>query len=191
MRMRNTQNTPCHRGILLAILGVACAGTWLHAQIPNPPATNAAPATPPLAATNGTTLSNYKHPTDPLRLLTRTDDPKSSSDRHFDWWPRNGADQNGTEDWVEYTFEKETAVSESRVYWFDDEPRGACRIPVSWRILFRQGNQWRPVEATSTYSVSKSKYDVIAFKPVTTVGLRLAVTFQTNWSAGVESWKVK
>ena len=34
-------------------------------------------------------------------------------------------------------------------------------------------------------------YNKVGFTPVTTSGLRLEVTMQSQWSAGVEKWKVK
>jgi hypothetical protein len=39
--------------------------------------------------------------------------------------------------------------------------------------------------------VAKDAYNKVAFQPVTTDGLRLEVTLQPNWSAGVLEWKVK
>lgn len=53
-----------------------------------------------------------------------------------------------------------------------------------------------PIIATSQlilsdYTVAQNQFDTITFKPVATTGLRLEVQFQTNWSAGLASWKVK
>jgi hypothetical protein len=191
----------------IVVAGLCVAAASLQAQTPAPtptpaPArtqtqtnsmydTNLPPATPPLAATNGISLSNYTHPLTDVRRMNRRDDPKSSRDRHFDWWPRFGKHQLGTNDWLQYTFEKASTVSESKVYWFDDEPTGGCRIPVEWRITYLDGEQWKPVEATGPFSVTKNAYDAVAFKAVTTTALRLEVKFQTNYSVGVESWKVK
>src|SRR5579871_667448 len=86
----------------------AVAATELHAQVPTMPnavtpptpgvtstsgsATNTAaaltnlpPSTPPLAATNAITLSNYKHPLTDVRRINRLTEPTNSLDRHFDW----------------------------------------------------------------------------------------------------------
>jgi hypothetical protein len=174
------------RGVIPLVFACCCATKGLHAQTTNSQATNAATAAPTLASTSRVTVSNYPRPTP--RVITRADDPTSAADprHHFDWWPRKGTDE-----WIEYAFEKEATVSESQVYWFDDAGQGECRIPVSWRILYKDTDQWKPVETTNTYVVSKGKYDKITFKPVATTGLRLEVKFQPDWSAGVESWKVK
>ena len=82
-------------------------------------------------------------------------------------------------------------VSEAEVYWFDDAGRGEVRVPRSWRILYRDGDQWKPVASVEPYGVAKDRYNKVAFKPVTTSALRLEVTLQQNWSAGIQEWKVK
>ena len=99
--------------------------------------------------------------------------PASSNDAEntfSDWWPRKG-----TNAWVEYEFAKEATVTTTSVYWFDDTGTGECRVPESWRILFKDGDQWKPVETADAYGVDKDKYNKIEFKPVMTAGLRLEV----------------
>lgn len=116
-------------------------------------------------------------------------EPRASSDNsdiYFHWWPRKG-----TVEWLEYTFEKPSAVSETEVYWYDDTGRGECRTPAAWRILYKDGETWKPVEAVGEYGVEKNRFNGVRFKPVTTSGLRLEVTMQRNWSAGVQEWKLK
>jgi DUF1680 family protein len=122
------------------------------------------------------------------RNINDGEEPTSSSDAssYFDWWPKKGSTE-----WVEYAFEKPATVSSSDLYWFDDTGRGEVRVPASWRIFYRDGDSWKPVEPTSSYAVEKDKYNVLTFQPVTTTGLRLEVTMQPNWSAGIEEWKVK
>jgi uncharacterized protein len=104
----------------------------------------------------------------------------------FDWWPKKD-----TTEWVEYAFEKPSTVSSAELYWFDDTGRGEVRVPASWRILYRDGDQWKPVESSSSYGVEKDKYNKLTFQPVTTSALRLEVTMQPNWSAGITEWKIK
>jgi len=116
------------------------------------------------------------------------DDPASSSDpaSYFDWWP-----EKGKTEWLEYTFPKTSIVSQVKVYWFDDTGHGEVRVPASWRVLYKDGEAWKPVETAGPWGVEKDKYNVITFKPVTTNGLRLEVTMQPNWSAGVQEWTVE
>ena len=60
------------------------------------------------------------------------------------------------------------------------------------RLHIRQaGDQWKPIENASAYTSEKDKYNTVTFKPVTTTALRLEVTMQPNWSAGLEEWEIK
>mgnify|MGYP005831401663 CR=1 FL=1 len=115
--------------------------------------------------------------------------PESSNDRshpYLHWWPRKG-----TLEWVQYDFEKPAAVSVVEVYWFDDTGEGECRIPASWRVLYREDGQWKPVENLTPYLVSKDAFCRVEFKPVTTDGLRLEIQAQKDFAAGVLEWKVR
>jgi hypothetical protein len=116
------------------------------------------------------------------------DEPASSNDlsSYFDWWP-----EKGKTEWIEYTFPKTGTVSGAQVYWFDDTGSGEVRVPQSWRILYQDGDRWKPVESAGPWGVQKDKYNSVTFQPVTTGGLRLEVTMQPTWSAGVEKWKVE
>ena len=79
------------------------------------------------------------------------------------------ADEGSTE-WVEYVFEKPATVSQVEVYWFDDTGRGEVRVPQSWRVLYKDGDEWKPVENTGPYGAEKDRYNKNAFRPVTTRG---------------------
>ena len=88
-------------------------------------------------------------------------------------------------------FAKPASVSEAQVYWFDDTGRGGVRVPASWRLLYRDGAEWKPVEAAGQYGVARDAYNTVRFKPVTTSALRLELVMQPGVSAGVQEWKVK
>lgn len=152
--------------------------------IPNSEAAAKPAPFPTIATTSKVTTSGRKNP----RAINDGEEPRSSadSDSFFDWWPAKGGAQ-----WVEYAFQKPATVSETAVYWFDDTGRGECRVPASWRVLYKDGEQWKPVENLQPYGVEKDRYNQVKFKPVTTTGLRLEVTQQPNWSAGIQEWKVK
>jgi hypothetical protein len=122
------------------------------------------------------------------KMINDGEDPPSSIDSasYFDWWPTKGATE-----WVEYGFQKPTRVSEVDVYWFDDTGQGEVRVPASWRILYRDGDAWKAVEPRGAYGVERDRYNRVAFLPVTTAGLRLELTMQPQWSAGLQEWKVK
>ena len=144
------------------------------------------PALPTIASRSRVSVSS--HGTNPAAINDQFE-PASSNDSEnsfFHWWPRKG-----TEEWVEYTFEKPATVSKAQVYWFDDTGTGECRVAASWRVLYRDGQEWKPVETTEGFAVAKDRFNDISFKPVVTTGLRLEVTLQKGWSAGIQEWKVE
>ena len=114
--------------------------------------------------------------------------PRSSDDpsMYFDWWPKKG-----TAEWVEYALSTPTRISEIEVYWFDDTGHGEVRVPASWRVLYRHGGEWLPVEARGTYGVERDRFNRVAIAPVTATGLRLEVTLQRGWSAGIQEWRAR
>ena len=139
---------------------------------------------PTVATTAKVATSGRKNP----NPINDGEEPASSSDSssYFDWWPTKG-----TTEWVEYAFEKPSHVSEAQLYWFDDTGRGEVRVPKSWRLLYKDGDRWTAVENLDNYGVEKDRYNKVMFKPVTTSGMRLEVTMQAGWSAGIEEWKLK
>jgi uncharacterized protein len=123
------------------------------------------------------------------RPITDGEAPRSSDDpsSYFDWWPVRGS----AKEWVEMAFAQPARVSESSVYWFDDTGHGGVRVPASWRLLYRDGTQWKPVAGAQTYGVARDGFNRVTFTPVTTGALRLEVTMQPTFSAGLQEWTVK
>jgi len=107
------------------------------------------------------------------------------SEGYFHWWP-----QKGTTEWVEYAFPRAVSVSEVTVHWYDDTGHGECRVPASWRLLSKTSDGWTPVDARSTYGTQKDSANRVPFAPVLTTGLRMEVTLQPSWSAGILEWSV-
>ncbi len=116
------------------------------------------------------------------------EEPTASNDRtsYFDWWPHRG-----TTEWVEYAFATPATVSKVQVYWFEDTHHGEVRVPASWRVLYKDSGSWKPVETQDSFGVLTGRYNDVSFAPVTTSGLRLEVTLQAGWSAGLQEWKVQ
>jgi hypothetical protein len=144
------------------------------------------PARPTIASRSRVTVSNRG--TNP-RAINDQMEPTSSNDAensYFHWWPRKG-----TEEWVEYAFPAPSTVSRTEIYWFDDTGTGQCRVPASWKIFYKDGEEWKPVETTESYGVAKDQFNKVSFKPVTTTGLRLEVQLQPRWSTGIQEWKVE
>jgi DUF1680 family protein len=115
--------------------------------------------------------------------------PANSADpaAYFDWWPVQGS-QN---EWVEMTFAAASTVSQAEVYWFDDTGRGGIRVPASWRLLYKAGDRWLPVESPSSFGTARDGWNTVTFAPVKTTALRIELAMQPNFSAGLQEWKVK
>jgi DUF1680 family protein len=147
---------------------------------------NARPlAWPTMASTSTVTTSGGQNP----KAINDQNDPQSSRDpsaSFFHWWPKKG-----TVEWVEYAFPKAATVSEVQLYWFDDTGSGECRVPLSWKLMYKDGEAWKPVETTEAFGVDKDRFNRVSFKPMATTGLRLEVTLQNGWSAGIQEWKAK
>jgi uncharacterized protein len=114
--------------------------------------------------------------------------PAASNDHasYFDWWPAQGNNET-----VDYTFTKPAQVSECGLYWFDDTGEGGVRVPASWRLLYKDGDQWKPVETQDQFAVAKDKFNSVKFTSVTTTALRVELQAQSNFSVGMQKWTVK
>ena len=116
-------------------------------------------------------------------------EPKDSKDANiprFTWW-----DHRGTEEWIEYGFPKPRPVSAVEVYWFDDAPNGGCRAPKTWRVLYRVGESWKPVEGPSSPGTALDQFNRMTFTPVEANGLRIEAQLQPEFSAGILEWHVE
>lgn len=130
--------------------------------------------------------ASFEH--DDINALSDGRLPENSNDHsipRFTWW-----NHLGTEEWVTWRFEKPREVSECEVYWFDDTGVGRCRVPASWAVLWRHGDQWRPVEATADYGCEPDQFNKVTFEPVTTTELKLVVRLQPDVSGGILEWRV-
>jgi hypothetical protein len=124
---------------------------------------------------------------DTLEAMVDNIEPKNSRDKsipRFTWW-----DHRGSSEWVEYGFPKPTMVSSVQVYWFDDEPNGGCRAPQSWKLFYRVGESWLPVEQASEATTHLNRYNKVTFKPVETTGIRIEAQLRPGFSAGILEWK--
>jgi uncharacterized protein len=147
--------------------------------------TSARPQPLPTLASQATVTSS--RPEGSARAVNDQSEPRSSRDGSsgfFHWWP-----EKGTTEWVQYAFATASRVSEVEVYWFDDDSE--CHVPKAWRVLYLDGADWKPVETSGPYGVEKDRYNKVAFKPVTTSGLRLEVVLPPEWSSGIQEWKVR
>jgi uncharacterized protein len=151
--------------------------------------TNALPGDlpPTIASTSRLTLS---HPGTNPKAINDQRAPSGFSNGEdvdfFHWWPRKGGSE-----WVQYDCKTPATVRAVEVYWFDDTGRGECRVPQSWKLLYRENGDWKPVSDAIGYGCAADKFNRTTFPPITTDGLRLDIQLQTNWSAGIYEWRVE
>jgi hypothetical protein len=146
------------------------------------------PFAPTIASSSTVASSVAKN----ARSIQDEEVPPHSWDRNpyadFDWTPHMG-----TTDWVEYDFAKPAKVSSTAVFWIDN--RGHlnpdCGTPKSWRILYRDGDQWKPVANREPFATGQDRFNKVTFVPVVTSALRLEVVEQPEWSAGIHEWTVE
>ena len=110
---------------------------------------------------------------------TDQEKPASSNDAEFllDWLHKQG-----NTEWVQYDFAKPAKVSSVEVYWFQETGNGAMQLPSAWRMLYMDGDEWKPVETAGSYETCRTSTTGSRFKPVTTRSLRLEVTAQPDKS---------
>ncbi|HEY8937126.1 MAG TPA: glycoside hydrolase family 127 protein [Cyclobacteriaceae bacterium] len=147
----------------------------------------AQPLPAPTIASTSTITASYKART--LMALNDQMVPKNSNDQSiifYHWWP-----MKDTVQWLQYNFEKPTAVSSAKVYWFDDGPFGGCRIPASWRLLYKNGESWVPVKNKTPFEVNKDAFSSVSFESINTSALRMEITLPKEHSGGVMEWSVE
>ncbi len=109
--------------------------------------------------------------------------PKSSADKDnqfYHWWPKKG-----TSEWVQFDFDKPTDISSIKVYWLDDTGAGECKVPLSWRVLYKDGNEYKPAVSGNGFTVEKDMYNATSITKVKTTSIKLEIQLQPNWSAGI------
>lgn len=124
-----------------------------------------------------------------LKALSDQLEPKNSIDhdnRFYHAWPHLG-----TKEWVRYDFDKPCIVSKVKVYWFDDTGIGACRLPKSWQLLYKDAENWKPVKNKDEYGTAKDTYNTVKFEPVKTSALKLEIQSREKFAMGIHEWIVE
>jgi DUF1680 family protein len=117
------------------------------------------------------TWTGYNDQNSDITAVYDGKDPLNSADESFRYFKMRPP--VGTPAWVEYEFRGPTRISSSQVYWFDD--RRFCRLPESWRLLHKDGEQWKPVNGMKPYGTMKDQFNTIAFEPIVTSAIRIEV----------------
>jgi DUF1680 family protein len=116
-------------------------------------------------------------------------DPTSSGDiskPYLYWWLKEGSEES-----VEYAFDLPETVSNVEVYWLDlDQYDGNYRVPESWKLYYKEGEDWKEVEAKGACTTKKDTYNSLDFSPVKTRGLKITAKLQKGVSGVIIEWKV-
>jgi len=115
--------------------------------------------------------------------------PKKSSSKEYGcihWWPNFG-----TKEWVVMTFDKPEKVQEMKIFWFDDKDLNAgCRIPKSYKVLYKSGSRWIPVKPFRAYPNARDQYNKFGIEPITTTALKLELQLEEKFSSGIQEWVI-
>lgn len=149
------------------------------------------PPPPPTLASRSVATASHSWASDSPRAMNDGEEPKTSHDGNvprLTFW-----NHRGTSEWAQYDLPEPTTLSAVEVYWFDDTGMGRCRVPASWRVVWRgaEGEEWRPVSSPSAAGVEKDRYNTVTFDPVRASAVRLEIQLQPDYSAGILEWKVR
>lgn len=114
--------------------------------------------------------------------------PKYSGDKtqpRLAWWPRKGSTE-----WAQCVWKQERVVETVKVYWFADSPSGGCKLPASWRLLYLDGANWKPVPDAAAFGIQQGRFSEVEFGPVQTKGLRIEVELRKGFSGGIHEWVI-
>ncbi|MCX6864937.1 MAG: discoidin domain-containing protein [Verrucomicrobia bacterium] len=91
--------------------------------------------------------------------------------------------------WVQYDLEKPAKISAIGIYWAEDQ-RGRVKLPESFRVLVKQGGEWKPVAAEMPKPQADAM-NLIRFAPVETSSVRLEVSSPRKSNAAILEWSVE
>lgn len=147
-------------------------------------------AVPATLATRSKASASHCWHLDSVAAINNGVVPERSNDTskpRLSWW-----DHKGTTEWAELSFPEPTEISRARVFWFADRSvNGGCDLPKSWRLLYKDGDNWKPVAAQGTYGLALDRFNEVQFTKVKTTALRVEVQLQPDWSAGICEWEVE
>lgn len=169
---------------------------YMDVWLPRTPAR----ATPLPAQTAGgaaTVSTSVKRSARQLAALTdRRSGPKSNfrPTPRFTW-----PEQTQGVQWIQYEWSQPRELSRTAVYWAIDQRkkvywgeriRGAdLKLPKSWRVLYKDGSTWHPVESTDLLSIHLDEPNEISFTPVKTTAVRLEVVL-AGAPCGIQEWLI-
>lgn len=146
-----------------------------------PEAAHPAPADT-LAYTARTTASFVHKSLDAVKDQLVPANSADASAGQLDFWPHKN-----TTEWLQFEWDRKENISGVKVYWFDDSDHGGCRVPQSWRVLYRDSDgSFQPVGGATSYGTEKDTFNEVVFDRVETDAIRIEIVLDENWSSGVQ-----
>jgi len=101
--------------------------------------------------------------------------------------------------WIQYEWDKSRTLSKTAVYWAIDAPapvywrertRGSLlQVPKSWRLLYKSGDSWLPIETSDSYGLNLDRNNELRFTPVMTTAVRLEIEI-SDAPCAIQEWMV-
>jgi len=146
-------------------------------------------AVPPSIASRSRASASHCWNLDSVGAINDGIVPVKSSDTsqpRLSWW-----DHKGSAEWAQLDFAESTEISKVRIFWFADRPNGGCDLPQNWSLVYKDGDDWKPVDRPSSYGLELDHFNEVTFTPVKTAALRMNVQLQSKWSGGICEWEVE
>ncbi len=135
-----------------------------------------------LAFTSKTTASFVHKSLDAVKDQLIPANSADASSGQLDFWPHKDITE-----WLQFEWNRKHEISSVKVYWFDDSDHGGCRVPQSWRVLYRNSEgDFLPVSDATSYGTKKDAFNEVAFDTVETDALKIEIVLDENWSSGVQ-----
>ncbi len=114
----------------------------------------------------------------------KTSAPSQEEMKRFGTWTRDGS-----EEWIEYTWENEQEINAIGLVFFDDN--GGTRAPVSYAVEYLDENgKWQSAKMCAGLKNTLKKMNITSFDKVKTKALRVVMQKGTFAGVGVLEWEV-
>ena len=98
----------------------------------------------------------------------------------------------GSKQWIRMPLGEERVVSHAKTYWWTEHYEyGGVRPPASWKLLYKDGSDWKPVPNAGGYGVAVNQYNEVSFAPVKTAELKIEIQFQPGRCGSLIRWRVE
>lgn len=128
--------------------------------------------------------ATHTYGSDDVYAIADGKQPKHSFDTTIPRW--TSYPQKGQEQTVDITLRKEQKVESVSVYWYDD--KGGVQLPVSWRMEYKAGNEWREFKPyiTDRFGTAADQFNMVhPSEEITTGALRLKIQPKKDATVGI------